>query len=119
MTATRAQDREPLSERSGSSRWWLQAGGPVAVASVTLLTLQSPRSQLAQPVGDLGILAGALAATIACARAGAHGGPVARGWTGLAVAAALWTCAQVGWTPYGLSTAHALHRSCLPVPVDR
>ncbi|HST82622.1 MAG TPA: response regulator [Kineosporiaceae bacterium] len=78
----------------------------LTLIGVSIVVLSSPRSARAQTVGDWTILAAALGAVWGCVSAARRGGPSARGWAVLAVAAAVWTAAQGVWTTYGFFRAH-------------
>ncbi len=87
----------------------------VAYGSVLAVVLSRPRSGLSQAVGDLVILAASALALASCSRTARKGGAEGRAWAVLAVAMALWTTAQLGWTVYGLTRNH-VHP--FPAPVD-
>ena len=84
----------------------LVALAALATFAVTMVTALWPRSAVAQTVGDVGILGSVLSATVACTLAARRGGPMARGWTALAVAAGIWSAGHLLWTWYGVSRDH-------------
>jgi len=113
--------RQPTDTESGSSvqlaprQRWVQRHALAVMLSAALaytalvgglISLQ-PRSAQAQTIGDFAILSAAVLAVAGCLRAWQRGGPAARAWSVMAVAAAVWGAAMLLWTWYGLTRDHA------------
>jgi len=94
---------EPTHERSLAPS---VVGAVLMTGGVAALTAVSPRTALAQTVGDLTILTAVVLAFLACLSAARSGGPAGRGWALLTVSAGLWTVGQAVWTWYGLARGH-------------
>jgi len=76
------------------------------VIALVIAVASQPRSELAQTLGDLAMLASALFATGGCVRAARRGGPDRLAWAVLASALGIWTTAMVLWNWYGLTRNH-------------
>lgn len=81
----------------------LAASGVVLVQVPILL---DPRSDLAQTVGDLGILLSVAAAMIGAVDRARRDGTASRAWWFIAAAASVWLVGQTIWTGLGLATSH-------------
>ena len=76
------------------------------LVGVTIVVVNSPRSGLAQTVGDFSQLGAALLAVAGCVGAARRGGPDRRAWTVLASAVGVWATAMTLWAWYGLTRDH-------------
>ena len=107
MSQTGLLEQRPAVESSRTPPGRLILLASVAVAALGLYFAANNGTTSALVVGDFAILVSALLAGTSCARAARRGGPNARAWTFMALAAFIWATGQALWTSFGLATDHA------------